>query len=137
MPNITILRGDYIVRREDISNEAITPGHLLSFNANDKIQKHASSGGNAIPMFAIESDYLGNDTTTAHTSGDKIPYAVCPAGTVVWAHLASGQTVARGEYLESNGDGQLKAYGTGYPVCIADEDKTSTANGTRFRAEVI
>lgn len=142
MPNITILRGDNVTYREDVSNEAITPGHLLEFNANDKLQKHSTSGGYAARMFAVENDDVGNDTTTAYTSGDRVRYADCAIGTIVWAHLASGQNVARGDFLMSNGAGFLTARtSTNQGIAQADEDKDATgaaASGSlRFRARVI
>lgn len=143
MPNTTILRGDNITWREDRCNEAITPGHLLEFAANDRLQKHATSNGKAAHMFAVELDFVGNSVTTAYASGDRVPYADCAPGTVVWAHLASGQNVARGDFLSSNGAGALTAYaGSANPVAQADEDANASsgiaAGATlRFRARVL
>src|SRR3990167_2201470 len=70
-----ILRGDNFTRREDNSNEAITPGMLLEFNANDKLQKHSTSGGDAAALFALEDDAIGGEVGTAYASGDRISYA--------------------------------------------------------------
>lgn len=143
MPNTVLLRGDNVTFREDRCNEAVTPGHLLGFAANDRLQKHATSGGGAGRMFALEADFVGTGVTTAYASGDRVPYADCAAGTVVWAHLASGQNVARGDILMSNGVGALTAItGTNIPIAQADEDANASANiaagGTlRFRARVI
>jgi hypothetical protein len=131
------------VHREDRCNSAITPGHLVEFNANDRLQVHSTSGGKAATMFAKEADFIGNSVTTAYASGDRVPYAECAPGTVVWAHLASGQNVARGDYLSSNGAGALTAYtGSAAPVAQADEDANASsgiaAGGTlRFRARVV
>lgn len=145
MPNTIILRGDNFTHREDRCNEAITPGHLLEFAANDRLQKHATSGGPAGRLIALEADYIGNSVTTAYASGDRVPYADCAPGTVVWAHLASGQNVARGAYLMSHGTiaGALTSHsGTNVAVAQADEDKDASsgvaAGGTvRFRARII
>ena len=143
MPNVTILQGDAITFREDRCNEAVTPGHLLEFNANDRLQRHASSGGAAARMFAVESGFIGNDTRTAYVSGDRVPYADCAPGVIVWAHLASGQNVARGDFLQSDGAGRLTAQtGTNVRVANADEDANATVagtgvNGIRFRARVV
>ena len=145
MPNTIILRGDNVTYREDVCNEAITPGHLMEFAANDRLQRHATSGGPAGRLFALEADYIGNSVTVAYASGDRVPYADCAPGTVVWAHLASGQNVARGAYLMSHGTiaGALTAHsGTNVGVAQADEDANASsgvaAAGTiRFRARVI
>jgi len=141
--NTIILRGDAYTSREDRCNEAITPGHLIEFNANDRVQKHSTSNGKAAAMFALEASYVGGGSTTAYISGDRVPYADCSPGTIVWAHLASGQNVARGDYLSSNGAGALAAYGgSAPPICQADEDANASAGiaagGTlRFRARVV
>lgn len=144
MPNIIILRSvDNIVRREDIANAAITPGMLVEFNANDKLQKHSSSAGTAAPLFAVEADYLGNGVADDYAAGDRACYAECPPGTIVWAHLASGQNVGRGDFLMSNGAGFLTARtSTNFAVAQADEDANAStgiaAGGSlRFRARVM
>ena len=142
MPNVTILRGDNITYREDISAEALTPGHLVDFDSNDKLVKHATSGGYAARTFVVENDDIGNDNDDAYTSGDRVRYADCAPGTIVWAHLASGQNVARGAYLMSNGAGFLTARtSTNIGIAQADEDANATgatASGSvRFRARVI
>lgn len=143
MPNTVVLRGDTVVYREDRCNEAITPGHLVDFAANDRLQKHATSGAYAARMFALESDYNGNSVTTAYVSGDRVPHADCAAGVVVWAHLASGQNVARGAILMSDGAGALTARtASNIGIASADEDADASsgiaASGTlRFRARVI
>lgn len=148
MPNTIVLRDGYggqVVRREDNTTAAVTPGHLLEFNANDLLQPHSTAGGNAQPLFAVEEDYIGNSVADAFTSGDKIPYVAAGPGTIIWAHLASGENVARGAHLESNGDGQLRAHvqqsagniNVNNIVGIADEDANASSGDLRFRLEVV
>lgn len=143
MPNTVILRGDNVTFREDRANEAITPGMLLGFAANDRLQKHASSGAYAGRLFALEADFIGYGPTTAYASGDRVPYADCAPGTIIWAHLASGQNVARGDILMSDGAGFLTSRTTtNFGVAMADEDANASsgvaAGGSiRFRARVI
>src|SRR3990167_7439788 len=131
MPNTIVLRGDAWTAREDRCNAALTPGMLCDFAANDRLTTHASAGGYAPRIFALEADYVGNTVSTAYVSGDRVPYADCAPGVVVWAHLASGENVARGAYLSSDGAGRLHAYaGTAPPVAQSDEDADATAAGT-------
>ena len=142
MPNTVILRGDP-VRREDRATGVITPGHLIEFASNDRLQVHSTSGGGAARMFALECDYIGDPVTEAYAADDRIPYADCAPGDIVWAHLASGQNVARGDYLMSNGSGALTAQtGSNFRCAQADEDANAStgiaAAGTlRFRARVV
>ena len=144
MPNTIILRGDASTLREDRCNEAITPGHLLDFAANDRLIRNANTGGRS-RMFALEADYIGNTVTTAYVSGDRVPYADCVPGTIVWAHLASGENVARGAALMGDATvlGALIAQtGTNFQCAEADEDADAStgiaAGGSlRFRARVM
>ena len=146
MANTIILRGDAFTLREDRCNAAMTPGHLIEFvsggSSQGRIQKHSTQNGKAAKMFALEADYVGTGVTIAYISGDRVPYADCAPGTIVWAHLASGQNVNRGDYLSSNGDGSLAAYGGALdPVAQADENANASAGiaagGTlRFRARI-
>jgi hypothetical protein len=144
LPNTVILRGDQYTTREDRCNLAITPGMLCDFAGNDRLTPHASAGGYAPRIFALESDYNGNGATTAYISGDRVVYADCAPGVIVYAHLASGQNVARGALLKSNGAGFLTARGdnTSAVVAAADEDADASsgiaAGGSlRFKARVI
>jgi hypothetical protein len=144
MPNTVILRGEAFVVREDKGNAILSPGHLLEFNSSTgRVQKHATSGGAAARLFALETDFQGGGVSTAYASGDRVVYADCPQGTIVWAFLASGQNVSRGAFLMSAGDGTLTAQtSTNYYVAQADEAANATVAGTttagiRFRARVI
>lgn len=138
-----ILRGsDNYIAREDIANAAITPGMICEFNANDKLQKHATSGGFGAALIALEADYIGNGVTDAYAAGDRVPYADAAPGTIFWGHLASGQNVARGDSLMSNGAGCLTAKtSTNYVIAQADEDANATsgadATSLRFRARIV
>ena len=125
-PNQILIRGGGETK-EGIATESITPGHLLDFQSGSAatppgthltayLKKHATSGGNAQKMFALEQDYIGSvppavavDKTYANR--DAVPYIVASRGTEIFALLAASQNVAYGDYLESNGDGTLKAIG--------------------------
>lgn len=142
MPNTIILRGNPTAIREDRCNEAMTPGHFLEFASNDRLQKHATSGGWAGRLVALEADYIGNSISTAYASGDRVVYADCTPGMVVNAFLASGQNVARGDILMSNGAGLLTARtSTNIGIAQADEDANASSGsgtgGIRIRARII
>ncbi len=144
MPNTIILRGDQYTLREDLSIGAVTPGHLVEFDStNGQIQKHSTSNGKAAATFAVENSIIGNGATTAYISGDRVRYADCAPGIIIWAFLASGENVKRGAFLSSDGAGALHAYaGTAPPIAEADENADATVAGTttagiRFRARVV
>lgn len=141
---------------EHKANEAITPGELLAFDADDELIPHGTAGGNAQAIFAVEDPYNG-DTTAAAIDTDyaanewtRVVYA--QPGDVVYAFCPTGQTIAKGDPLESDGVGGLRKHtpvsadagGSGtytfYAraiVAFAAEDKTNSSGArVRIRARV-
>lgn len=103
------LRGEEGVRREAPANAGITPGHLLTLMSTNKIAFHATAGGKAAPMFAVENYLVGKDLNTAYVADDTVQYEVYSPGTEINALLAAhAAAIAIGDYLESAGDGTLR-----------------------------
>lgn len=149
-PKTVLLKGDPI-RKEGVAAEAITPGHLLAFDSAGKLIKHATAGGNAQPMFALEEDFIGDGITTDYAADDQVQYIVGRPGDEVYALLTTSQTIKKGDPLESTNDGTLKKHTaqavaeggsatytvyTNAIVGYAAEDKTTTASVARIRVEV-
>jgi hypothetical protein len=100
---------DVIIER--IAYAAITPGMLCElYSTSGYCRKHATSGGNAVPIFALEDELQGKGITDAYAAGDKVQLWVAQRGEEVNALLADGENVAIGDFLVSNGDGYLKKY---------------------------
>ncbi len=109
MANTIVLKGDPVYK-EAVANGAITPGHLLQFNSNDKIEVHGTAKGNAQPMFAIEEAVIGDDIDDAYAADDTVLYVVARPGDEINALLKNGENVAKGDFLESAGDGTLQKH---------------------------
>lgn len=105
---------------------AITPGHLVEQYATGAVKVHATSGGNVLPMFALEDELQGNDINDNYASGDKVQCWVAGRGEEVYAVLADGQDVVEGDFLESNGDGTLKKHTAN--AVTSDEEFTNYVN---------
>jgi hypothetical protein len=105
------LKGSPIVNEEDAALAAITPGHLLEYAAGG-VQKHSVAADNATPMFALERDELGDEIDVAYAEDDVVKVGVFHTGQRVYAFIASGQNIARGDYMESAGDGTLRVLTT-------------------------
>jgi hypothetical protein len=89
--------------------EALSPGMLVEPRPGyETIRKHATEGGNAVPMFALEDELQGKDITDAYAAGDKVQVWIPGRGDVVYAQLEDEQEVAIGDFLESNGAGYLQ-----------------------------
>lgn len=107
-----------VTRREAIADEAFTPGHLLRFDADEELEKHATADGVTVgKLVALET--LTPDTNTypttpaidiPYTADDLAYYADGQPGDIFNMWLATGETGVKGiTQLVSNGDGTLKA----------------------------
>jgi hypothetical protein len=87
---------------------AIYPGMLVEQTpAAATVRKHATSGGNAIPMFALEDGLQGKSIHQAYATGDRVQVWIAQTGDQVYALIADEQNIAIGDPLESNGAGFL------------------------------
>lgn len=137
------------------ANAALTPGELLAWSADDELDPHGTAGGNAQPMFCVENPYDDDNTVAAIDSdyalADTARYVVAQPGDEVYAFIAAGESVAKGDPLESDGAGALQAHtapsidesGTAtttiYHRAIvgwAAEDKDNSGGGSRVRIRV-
>jgi len=95
------------VRREYIAEGAVTPGHLCEL-VSTGIKSHATAGGRAAAIFALEDDLQGNEIGTAYTDNNQVQTGHFKPGDRVYALLANGENASVGSWLESAGDGTLR-----------------------------
>lgn len=116
--NRVMIRGNFVAK-EGIANAAITPGHLVKRLTTDvdKVLVHATAGGNAQPLFALELDFYGGGTDAllaideAYAASDNVKLAYCAPGAELWALLAANASaITIGDPLESAGDGTLRKH---------------------------
>jgi hypothetical protein len=113
MTKHTIVLKNYLnIYNEYDAASAITPGELLEVTSAGKVQAHSSGGGAAIKMFAVEDELQGKDIDEDYAADDPLQVWFPTPGDEVNAILADGQNVDIGDFLVSNGDGTLKAYGS-------------------------
>ena len=100
------------VIEEFVASAAITPGHLVEFVASStgEIKAHATAGGNALPMFALEDELQGKGINDAYAHEDPVQCWIPGRGDVVNALLKDGEHVEIGDWLESAGDGTLQKH---------------------------
>lgn len=104
---VIALRGEPIVDEQNSCSAAITPGHLIEINTG-QWRKHATAAGNAPPWFALERDEMGDGIDVAYAANDTVKAGFFAKGMRVNALIPIGQTLAKGDKLESNGDGTLR-----------------------------
>lgn len=108
--NVTvIIRGD-VVRREYKGNGAITPGQILEFDSSGDVLRHNSAGGNVTPLVALENDLQGDDLNDNYADNVQVQCAWLPTGTEFNGLLKEGQSAAIGDFLESDGAGDLQVH---------------------------
>ena len=136
------------LRREALADEAFYPGHVLRFDSDEELEKHATSGGVLVGKLVADINPTPDTVTYPTTAAVSIPYAAddtayyieCQPGDIVQAMLAASQTVVKGvTQLVSQGGtvaGTLAAETvdqttlTGAVFGVADEDATTTASAT-------
>lgn len=93
---------------EYVAVAAITPGNLLEITSVGKVRRHATEGGNAVPLFALEDELQGKGIDDNYAAADVVQVWVAQRGEQVYALLEDGEDIVIGDYLMSNGSGRLQ-----------------------------
>lgn len=115
------------IRDEAIANAAILPGMLLERMSTGKFKAHATAGGTAERLVAVEDVLQGNGITDTYAAADRVQANIQRRGNMVYMRLANGQSVAIGDFLVSNGDGYLKKHTVDSSGVVVEEDKIAVA----------
>lgn len=135
--NVIALFGPPIFNEDDKAAAEIIPGMLVGWDANGDLVPHSDAGAPATARnFALERDEMGMGIDDPYAIGDQVKVGAFHQGQRVYAWLASGQNVSKGDELDSDGQGMLVA-GTAAPVGRALEDTDASDGDTRIRVEVI
>jgi hypothetical protein len=97
------------------ANAVIIPGMLVELMSTGKVRAHATSTGNAVPMFALEDELQGKGIDDDYAAGDQVQCWIPYRGDQVDALLRDEETVVIGDLLESDGQGRLKKYSADIP----------------------
>lgn len=130
--NVILLRGK---AREDsgIAGGAITPGALVQITSTG-FNDNVGAGATCIPAFARaqhENDGAGIDDNIA--SGDEVTALYPECGAVI--NALTSDTIAKGEFVESDGAGGVRVYGSGFR--IGQAQSASDLSGSNGRVEII
>ncbi len=139
----TIIVSGHPQIEEAQANAAITPGELIEWVPNAsfrRLRAHATSAGAAAPMFALENELIGDEIGTAYASGETVRFATFPKGSVVLARIAANITLETGDWLQSDGNGELTnstSNNESVRVGQADESLTSTGSIQRKKVKIV
>ena len=102
------VRGEGVMQ-EGIATNAITPGHLLERTSTaDELQVHSVSGGVHGAIIAVEDELQGNEIDDAYANNARIFFKIFRKGDVFNGIIANGEAIAIGDYVVSNGNGEMK-----------------------------
>lgn len=135
----TIYLGESREIEDHPASAAITPGALIErflSSGTLKVRNHSTAAGFNSRMFALDRPELNAAYTTAYATDDLVKFRVCVPGEVVYALIPSGHGIAAGAFLESNGDGALRTFGSGTRVGQALEAVANGAGLTQARCRV-
>jgi len=112
--------------KEGIASGAITPGHLLErTSVVDTVKVHATAGGRAQRLFAIEDEKQGKEIGDDYATASRMFFRTFLPGDIVNARIANGEDIAAGDWLVSAGDGTLKEAGA--DSADVEEDEVGVA----------
>jgi GNAT superfamily N-acetyltransferase len=108
--NSVIIKSYVHIVNEYEAVAAITPGDLVEITSAGKVQKHSGAGKTAAAAFAIEDALQGKGlgVEDAYAAGDRVRVWNAIPGEEVYARLADEENVAIGDFVESNGYGQVR-----------------------------
>jgi len=95
--NSVIVKNYSNVFEEIAAAGAITPGMLIELTSAGAVVAHNTAGDTVLPMFAKEDEYQGKGINDAYASGDQCHVWIPGKGDQVYAILADGESVAKGE----------------------------------------
>ena len=132
------LLGDFVVYNEDDkAAEAITPGHLVTYNGSGDLIKQNVAGADCARTFAFEREEMGDGIDDAYAINDTVLVGYCTPGTRLYVPVPSGQTLTKGQYLESAGNGTLRAIASGTRLARSLDNTGALTTTTRVRVEVV
>lgn len=139
-PNTIHLAGGYELINTHAAIETLTPGMILELHNDSGVPKwgvHDSADDNVAAFIALEQDELNKTISDTYAAGDLVKVAHMKPGCVFLGIIPSGQNLAIGDLLQSNGDGKLKAIGSGKAKFMALEASGAVTADTRLRVEVL
>lgn len=120
--------------------EAITPGMLVEPQDDSGTLKwgvHDTADDPTPRAVALDQIEMNKGVDDAYAAGDLVKVGYFLSGDRFWGLIPSGQDITQGDYLQSNGDGKLKAFGSGVGQFVAVSSPGAVNEDTRVWVEVL
>jgi hypothetical protein len=121
-------------------NSPILPGMIVELNANRHAIPHDQAAAVPKPFFvAVEMPIRsGADIDTWYdVTGEVVPIHAALSGDDLYMMLEAGENIAKGDNLESSGNGYLRAATSGAIVRAKEAVNNPGYDGKRIRVEVL
>lgn len=132
-PNTIWLGGPRTLINDGAAGVAICPGQLVEryvpSGVINRWRPHATASVATMRAVACEASMLNRNVNDGYLTGDLLEVSEGAGGTNFWLLIASGQNIAYGQKMESNGDGSLKAYATLGAALFAALESVNNTNG--------
>lgn len=145
--NTVVVKTYNNVRDEKVASGAITPGMLVERTSDDKVKAHATAGGPANRLFAVEDAPSGNGLSDTYADANTVLLWHPGPGDQVYAIAddTTGVAIAIGDFVESAGDGRLRELSpvqssagvSEFAQNVVGVALEAASNGERFLIEII
>jgi len=142
MSNTIILSGGFKKIQSLTINASATlkPGMLAALNSSGELIAQNAEGKLCEKLVMLEDALQGGTVNDAYTGGEVGDAAIMLSGTESLALLASGETVAVGDFITVNGTGKIQkleanqiALGVATAACdLTDSDAVDTLVSVRW-----
>lgn len=125
---------------DKLAVEPITPGMLLELHDDGGTPAwgvHDTADDPCPVVVALEQVFLNLGISDAYADGDLVLAGALRPGSMFYGIVPSGQDLAIGARLQSNGDGKLKAAAGGDVRFVCHTDTGPVTEDTRVRVEVL
>ncbi len=138
-PKTILLKGNPIAfEAVTADSEALQPGMLVELTSSGTLQVQSSADVYCDAAFVRENELIGEGIDDLYSDDETIPFYIGQSGNEFYALLATSQTIAIGDVLQSNGSGgTLKAFDSGIGKFRAIEAVTTTSAVARIKVRVI
>jgi hypothetical protein len=99
----------YAYEERDAGAAGILPGMLMQVDTDGDVIVHATEGGRAEVLVALEDSLQGNTVDDAYTVDNPVRLMIFRPGEEFLGLLEANQTISIGEGLISAGNGKLKS----------------------------
>jgi hypothetical protein len=117
----------------------IKPGHLVMWSSGELVI-HNNDDALAAPMFAVENPFAevasGAAIDHAYAAAETCYYVFAQPGDVIYAWLETGNNIAKGDALTSDGAGGLQGSPTAGAVIAWADEALNNATGSQARLRV-